>query len=146
MIKTALKKLLVYCRKQKYKGWDNFDGLNSFVFKRSTFYKFRLIRLFWIQIFKRSPINLRKILAVPKGYNAKALSLFISGMVKLDLLKETKTLVEQLKHLAYKNKGLVCWGYNFPWQSRAFYAPIGTPNMIATVFAGNAFLDYYEKN
>jgi len=30
----------------------------------------------------------------------------------------------------------------FDWQARAFFVPVGTPNMVTTVFVANAFLDY----
>ena len=33
------------------------------------------------------------------------------------------------------------WGYPFPWQSRSFYLPVGTPTVVVTAFAGEAFLD-----
>jgi hypothetical protein len=39
-----------------------------------------------------------------------------------------------------------CWGYNFDWQSRAFYAPRGTPNVVCTVFAAQAYLDLYDRS
>jgi len=38
-----------------------------------------------------------------------------------------------------------CWGYNFDWQSRAFFAPCGTPNVVCTTFAAHAYLDWYER-
>ncbi len=38
----------------------------------------------------------------------------------------------------------ICWGYNFDWQARAFYVPVGKPNMVTTVFVANAFFDYFD--
>src|SRR5690554_4395991 len=63
----------------KFKGWDPYDGLNSQVFRISPFCKFRFARLAWIQFFKISPVNFRKILLVPKQHNAKGLGLFLTG-------------------------------------------------------------------
>jgi hypothetical protein len=40
----------------------------------------------------------------------------------------------------------ISWGYNFPWQARAFYVPIGMPNIVTTVFVADAFLDYFENS
>ena len=37
-----------------------------------------------------------------------------------------------------------CWGYNFDWQSRAFFVSQGTPNLVCTTFIANAFLDAYK--
>jgi uncharacterized protein YyaL (SSP411 family) len=36
------------------------------------------------------------------------------------------------------------WGYNFDWQSRNFFAPLGTPMIVPTAFAVRALLDAYE--
>jgi rhamnogalacturonyl hydrolase YesR len=37
-----------------------------------------------------------------------------------------------------------CWGYNFDWQSRAFFQPKHTPTVVATTFIGASLLDAYE--
>jgi hypothetical protein len=37
-----------------------------------------------------------------------------------------------------------CWGYHFDVQTRVFFYPSGSPNTIATAFAGMALLDAYE--
>jgi hypothetical protein len=34
-----------------------------------------------------------------------------------------------------------CWGYNFDWQSRNFFAPRGTPTIVPTAFAARAFIE-----
>ncbi len=44
-----------------------------------------------------------------------------------------------------KDTPYYCWGYNFDWQSRAFFLPKFVPNIICTTFAGNALLDAYDK-
>ena len=33
------------------------------------------------------------------------------------------------------------WGYPFPWQAKAFYVPVGTPNVIATAYAVRGLVD-----
>ncbi|HEY6045468.1 MAG TPA: hypothetical protein VIU65_02630, partial [Pyrinomonadaceae bacterium] len=40
-------------------------------------------------------------------------------------------------------KGLkvAAWGYNFDWQSRAFFAPRGTPTIVPTAFAARALCE-----
>src|SRR5438105_12824239 len=37
-----------------------------------------------------------------------------------------------------------CWGYNFGWQSRSFFAPRGTPTIVPTAFAARAFCEAAE--
>jgi len=140
-----------YLKNDNFRGWDVFDGLNSRFLRATTLYNSRLVRLAWIQLFKRSPINLRPLFAVPKGDNPKALALFISGHLHLySVYKEVKYLNEalQLYQRLMKTRTEaaqgVGWGYNFPWQARAFYVPAFKPNMIASVFAGHALLDLFS--
>ena len=144
-INSSLNKLYEYCEGEKYKGWDVFDGLNSKIFKLSPFYRSQILRLAWIQLFKRSFINFRRIAFLPKGYNAKGLALFASGFVSMDKLEEAELLMNQLKGLVCSGYEGACWGYNFDWQARAFYVPAGKPNMVTTIFVANAFLNYVEK-
>ncbi len=75
--KNSFQKLKSYCEKENFKGWDPYDGLNSKLFQSiPVISKSRFFRLAWIQVFKRSPINFRKLLLVPKGYNSKGIGLF----------------------------------------------------------------------
>lgn len=94
MFKTSLAKLATHCKYNEYSGWDLFDGLNSKYFQATQLYKSRMLRLLWIQLFKRSFINLRLLTAVPKGYNAKGLGLFASGMLLQGQLSEAEELLE----------------------------------------------------
>jgi len=142
MLIDAIKYLYSYCQEENYKGWDLFDGLNSKIFKCSPFYRAQILRLAWIQFLKRSPVNFRRITLVPKDYNAKGLALFASGLVSSGKMEEAKSILEQLKEMRCSGYAGISWGYNFDWQARAFYVPVGTPNMVTTVFVANAFLDY----
>ncbi|MGC9196722.1 MAG: hypothetical protein ACP5IL_14905 [Syntrophobacteraceae bacterium] len=140
---SAFNRLDAYCRKVDYCGWDLFDGLNSKLFKNSPAADSALFRLAWIQLFKRSPVNLRGLAKVPKGSNAKGLALFASGLIGLGRIEEAQGLLKRLKQMRCTGYEQWCWGYNFPWESRAYYVPLGVPNMVATVFAANAFLDHF---
>ena len=75
-INKGLKKLQKYCEKENFKGWDPYDGLNSKFFQATPLKDWDFARLLWIQAFKRSPINLRKLFNVPNQYNAKGIDLF----------------------------------------------------------------------
>ena len=141
-IAGAFQILANYCEAEGYKGWDVFDGLNSVLFQRSFLAESNLCKLAWIQFFKRSPLNFRKIAKVPKEYNPKSLGLFASGMVVLGRMGEAQKLLALLLSMTCREMVGVSWGYNFPWMARAFYVPVGKPNMVTTVFAANAFLDY----
>ncbi len=76
-LERAYESLVVWCRERGYAGYDPFDGLNSRVFQSAPLLKdSRLARLAWTQVFKRSPINLRRLARVPAGRNAKGTALF----------------------------------------------------------------------
>jgi len=140
-----------YCENESFKGWDPYDGLNSKVFKALKLNKFSLTRLAWIQFFKRSPINFRKIMLVEKDYNPKGLGLFLTGYCNLykinpneEYLKKIIFLADKLIELKSEGYSGACWGYNFDWQSRAFFLPKQTPTVVATSFIASALLDAYE--
>ena len=79
LFKDSFSNLKSYCEAQNFAGWDPYDGLNSKVFRALPFKHWDLARLAWIQGFKRSPINFRKLLLVPKEHNAKGIGLFLTG-------------------------------------------------------------------
>ena len=151
-IQNSLSSLANYCKSEAFKGYDPYDGLNSTLFQALPFIsKKRIARLIWIQLFKRSPLNFRKIAGIKKDYNPKALGLFLSGYCNLykksnnpEYLNMVRSFSEQLIMLSNKNWNGSCWGYNFDWQAKAFFQPKYTPTVVATSFIGNALLDAYE--
>ena len=155
---NPLDALLDYCKSQGFKGWDPYDGLNSKVFKGIGLNKVAFFRLAWIQLFKRNPINLRRLLLVPKGYNPKGIGLFLSAYSKelialkenekvsySDLQREVEELAELLIELRSEGYSGSCWGYNFDWQARGgLFFPSGTPTVVATTYAAYGLFDAYE--
>ncbi|MEA3358806.1 MAG: hypothetical protein U9R17_05295, partial [Thermodesulfobacteriota bacterium] len=123
----------------------------SKIFALMPFHQNRLPRLAFIQFMKRFPINLRRILLVPKEQNPKGLALFTSALIKLsdtgliDSLDLIDDVIKKLIKLKSPNQEHFCWGYNFDWQNRSFFLPKFSPNIICTTFAANALLDFYEK-
>lgn len=151
-IELSLFKLIEYCKKEGFKGYDPYDGLNSTLFQSIPFIsRSRLARLAWIQLFKRSPVNIRSIAGVRKDYNPKALGLFLSGYCNLykkspdeEYLKLIYFFYNKIELLINKDYSGACWGYNFDWQAKAFFQPRDTPTVVATTFIGSALLDAYE--
>lgn len=148
MIEQALQRLYRYCREKDWKGWDPYDGLNSLLFRALPLKRWRFCRLAWIQFFKRLPVNLRSLAAVPREENPKGLALFASGLVRLrqagvDWIVEDDIdrVFDRLEALRSPGYGSWCWGYNFDWQGRAFFVGRFQPNAVATTFAAHAFLD-----
>lgn len=141
-----------YLKKTNFQGWDVLDGLNSRLFQKLPFHHNKYFRLAWIQFFRRSPINFRRLCQVPKGDNPKALALFISSLLRLgDYYRDTAFFTQALalyeRLMALRSNGYAgrCWGYNFDWQALAFHVPKFKPNMICSVFAGQALLDLFES-
>lgn len=151
-VEESLEKLLAWCEREEYRGYDPYDGLNSSLFRSIPFLSGnRLARLAWIQAFKRNPFNLRSIAGVKKEYNPKALGLFLSGFCNLYNIENDSRHIDKIRFfadtvLSLKSEGWsgTCWGYNFDWQARAFFQPKHTPTVVATTFIGCALLDAYE--
>ena len=147
---TAIK-LIEYCRRNNWSGDDPFDGLNSRIFSTLPFLHHRILRLIFTQGMKRSPINLRRMLLVPRGENPKGLAVFVSALFILSqaglLINDDDIhhLLQRLTYLKSPDMPFFCWGYNFDWQSRDLFLPKFIPNIICTTFAGNALLDAYAK-
>lgn len=136
-----------YCEERNFAGWDPYDAQNSPlmpVLSLGTKYG----RIAWTQLVRRSPVNLRPLLLIPKGHNQKGLGLFLSGYVKLykvegneGYIATSRKLIELLRQCCSKGYSGNGWGYNFPWQSRAFRIPPYTPTIVNSVFIGHALLD-----
>ncbi len=150
-IETAYGKLYTSCENERFAGFDPFDGLNSRYFQASPLKYFAPARLAFLQIVKRSARNLRPMLAIAKGVNAKGLALF--ALAEISRFRVTgddrhadnaRSHLDALLRLAITESDSISWGYNFDWQSRAFYAPRGTPTIVPTAFAARAFAEAGE--
>ncbi len=158
---NSFKSLKNYCESESYKGWDPYDGLNSKVFKATPLKNWDVARLVWIQSFKRSSINFRKVFLVPKDYNSKGIGLLLNAYCNLykyntqtgedsfgsssEILYHINKLAGLLINLQSKGYSGPCWGYNFDWQARRlFFFPAGTPNAVATSFCASALFEAYE--
>jgi hypothetical protein len=151
-VTDSLDKLKDFCEEESFKGYDPYDGLNSTLFNSIPIISHnRLFRLIWIQTFKRSPINLRSFVGIKKDYNPKALGLFLSGYCKLYKMNPREEYLTRIKFFSQKLQDIknrewsgACWGYNFDWQSRAFFLPKNSPTVVVTAFIGNSLLDAFE--
>ena len=79
--KTAVRKLLAYCQVNDWAGYDPYDALNSRLFTALPFLDSKLPRLLATQALKRSPIDLRRLLLIPRTGDFNWL--FISSMMLL---------------------------------------------------------------
>lgn len=148
---TAGQRLQEYCRRNDWAGHDPYDALNSRLFTALPLLDSKLFRLILTQGLKRSPINIRSLLLVPKTQNPKAIALFLSALLKapqLDTAGKTDlvdTLTQILLALRSPDTPYWCWGYSFPWQTRSIVVARGFPNLVCTTFVGDVLLDLYEE-
>jgi len=157
-LEKIYERLYSYCESQGFAGHDPFDGLNSILFQHSPLKYSETARLAWLQMVKRSPVDLRRVLSVPKGVNPKALALF--ALAELSRFRSTgnethlRNASELVKRmLATKILGktkddepTTAFGYNFDWQSRNFFAPFGMPAIVPTAFASRALIELFQEN
>lgn len=150
-IREITLKLLNYCKENNWAGYEPYDVLNSRLFTALPFLNFKFSRLAFTQLLKRSPINVRSLLLVPKTQNPKALGLFLSAFANLsmagvetgegDLIQQT---IDNLVALRSPDSPYFCWGYNFPWQTRSVLVPRWSPNLVCTMFPASGLFDIYE--
>lgn len=147
-LERAYHGLSEWCRERKYAGFDPFDALNSRLFQATPLSRSRVARLAWTQLFKRSPINLRRLARVPAERNAKGMALFaLAALAEFRRRRttlserEARELLDDLLAVRIKGLGGAAWGYNFDWQGRAFLAPRGTPTVVPTAFAARALIE-----
>jgi len=148
-IETAQQTLWEWCRARNFAGYDPFDALNSRLFQSLPLKHSRIARLAWTQTLKRSPLNLRPLALVPSDRNPKGTALFaLAALADFRRLPnataeaDARSLLKDLgKAQLASATGASCWGYNFDWQGRAFFAPRGTPTIVPTAFAARAFCE-----
>jgi hypothetical protein len=147
-LEHAYESLAAWCRERGYAGHDPFDALNSRLFQATPLKNSRVARIIWTQFFKRSPVSFRKIARVPVGKNAKGTALFALAALSTfrrtrteEAEREAHTLLDELWAARLEGFSGAAWGYNFDWQSRAFFAPRGTPTIVPTAFAARALIE-----
>jgi hypothetical protein len=147
---AALTLLRRWVEARDFAGYDPYDALNSSVLRILSLGS-KWGRVAVIQGMKRCPVNLRRLLVVRPGHNPKALGLFLEGYARLyrkDPDDSARVLFIRLMELLESQRSSRCsgngWGYNFDWQSRVFFVPRGTPNIVCTSFIGHALLDVWD--
>ena len=145
--------LLITSRNDDHRGYDPFDGLNSKLFNLLQLNRSSFLRLAWLQLHKRLPLNIRALAGIPKKRNPKGIALMLAGLLEDYSRTKENPFLEEAKQLGDWLLGNTCnreewlhtcWGYHFPWQARAFYVPVGKPNIITTCYAARALFSLAE--
>lgn len=140
---AAVRRLSAALEREDFAGRDPYDALSSPALRRVA--RGRLARGAAIQALRRSPVDLRGVLGVPKRRHAKGLALCVSAYARLARLEPdgpwralAVSLADDLAGRAGPEGG---FGYDFDVQTRWGYYRAGEPNAVVTSFAGQALLD-----
>ena len=133
----SLWRLKDYCERERYKGWDVGDSIESPLLSKTVLGKSPFIRFFVQQLtgHRLGYFNVRPLLRIPKLLNAKGVALFLNGYCNLyDILKNGYPLpddyslsvcLRQIEEVAsllisLRSKGISSsgWGYPTGWQGR----------------------------
>jgi hypothetical protein len=161
-IENSLLKLSSYIEAQNYMGYDPYDALKSPLFNLPVLRSNKTLRFVAQQLVKRFPVNVRSILAIPKGYNPVTLGLCLQGYTylygmstisdtdyRIPVTKEECTqkinfLIKELQTLIPAGYRGACWGYDFPWEARYTSIPAYQPTVVATGIITNALFECYK--
>jgi len=146
----ALHALLDRAEARGWAGADPYDGLLSNLGRVVTPFGF-LARFAVSQSVLRSRA-LRALARPPHSVNPKALGLWLGALAKgKDALPphRVRELAAKLLHEiesrgTITSPGSLGWGYPFPWQSRSFWAPAGTPNAVVTATIAWHLFEYAD--
>lgn len=145
---AALDRLVAYVERQEYKGYDPYDTLNSVI----PFRWFgRWGEVIATQVQKRNPINIRPLLGIRKGYNPKAMGLFLHAYSLLQRRFPERDYSGRLRFLfdwlnTNRSPGFTnaCWGYNFGWSTPKKHLPAFAPTVVATGFVVKGLWEYHR--
>lgn len=143
---SSLEKLIKYCEQELFMGFDPYDTLNSSL-NFSALGK--IAPLVAIQIQKRNPVNIRRMIGISKGINPKGMGLFLKAYCILyketlnkKYLEKADFIFDWLKENYSKGYSGYAWGYNFDWASPGSYIKAYTPSVVVTSFVIDGIFEY----
>ncbi len=135
---------------QDYSGYSKFDALNSPLLKTLSLNN-KWLRLLFTQGVARCPFNIRPLLRVKKSRNPKGIALFARAYLFLyertsdpEALHQAEFLLQWLLDNPCPHRQNLCWGYNFVWQNTIFLQNLFEPNVVVTLFVGEALIHAYR--
>lgn len=148
-LSDSIARLVLWLRRNDYRGYDTFDGLSA-RFVRPLTFENKFLRTVLQQGVRRFPLNLRPFLGVKKSYSSKAMGFMARGYMRLlSSTNDPQWAGEATQCLQWlisnQSRGFhgACWGNHFDYQSRGFYLPKGMPTVVWTSLIGHAFLDAF---
>ncbi len=148
-LNASLNRALFVLEGDNYAGYDPYDGLLSPLARVLLGARARLL---FTHAVRKKPINIRPFLGIKKTLNPKTLALCLSAYSVIARLGKQPTVPPGGRSLLQKVVDIISlldqtfpWGYPFPWQSRAFFIPAGTPTAVNTAFVLHALMDAEES-
>jgi len=121
MLLESINSLYLWVKKERYLGWDPYDGLSGEISRK--FADKKLLNIAIIQLNLYSPVNLRPLLGIQKGCSNKALALFSRAYLYLyattereEFKFEAKVLLKELEkqNISSNVNKFSCASYYFP--------------------------------
>ncbi len=148
-IKYSIQGVDKYIESHKYKGYEPFDGLSSFLrpFTFNNLFAERVLT----QIVLRSPINLRPLLGIKtldstkgRGYMAAGYLLMFQLTQEQDYKKKAIECLEWLINNKSPKFEEYSWANHYDFASRGGRYTKYDPIIVWTALIGQSFLDAYE--
>jgi len=143
-------KELDYLRKNDYKAYDPFDGLNSYL--RPLAFKNKILQIGLQQTVRRLPFNIRPLIGIKKNRSTKGVAFTASGLLavykktgNLEFLKEGELLMDWLLENRSPFFQNYSWGNHFDYISRVFFLPKGMPTVVWTGLIGSIYAEFYRE-
>ena len=150
-VSESIFRLADWLERNRYAGYDTFDGLNSRLLRPLTFNN-SFLQTALQQGVRRFPINLRPLLGIAKSHSTKGMGFLARGFMRLEAATgdvawrdKAVSALEWLMENQSPGYSGACWGNHFDYQCRSFYLPKGVPTVVWTSLIGHGFLDAYEQ-
>lgn len=145
----SIKKLDNYITKEKFKGYDPYDTLQSPLIPKSLP---NILKFVLIQIQKRNPFNIRYFLLIKKEYNTKSLGLLLDAYSELyktykkeHFKEKADNIFKIIKSLKNNNYNYPCWSYYFSVVHPKSTIEKNTPTVIHQSIITRGIYNYIEN-
>lgn len=144
-VQYSFDKLSDYLIANDFSGYE-YDDLLASPFVSFMTFKSLWLKIAAVQTSKRSPINLRRILGVPKLKSTKGYGFVIKGYLYHHLVTGEEKYLPIVKEalqwlMQHSSKGYsgYCWGNDFDFASRAGYFPKYLPTIVWSAHIQESF-------
>lgn len=149
IIEGSLLRVQTWVEQQRYKGYEPFDGLGSFLrpLTLGNLFADRLL----LQMIRQSPVNLRSVVGVPPKESTKGRAYMASGYLTLYKVTGDKGYADKavaclkwLKENRSPGNSDFSWGNHYDFATRVGRIQSLEPIIPWSSLIGQSFLDAYE--